>query len=60
MISILHIVSVVKFKRVVYGQIATIVYPAHAAFGGYKASGIGRENHLDDVVGLPTNEKHAC
>lgn len=22
------------------------VYPAHAAFGGYKASGIGRENHL--------------
>ena len=22
------------------------LYPAHAAFGGYKASGIGRENHL--------------
>ena len=22
------------------------VYPAHAAFGGYKESGIGRENHL--------------
>ena len=21
-------------------------YPAHAAFGGYKLSGIGRENHL--------------
>lgn len=21
------------------------VYPAHAAFGGYKASGFGRENH---------------
>ena len=21
------------------------VYPAHAAFGGYKQSGIGRENH---------------
>ena len=21
-------------------------YPAHAAFGGYKKSGIGRENHL--------------
>ena len=20
-------------------------YPAHAAFGGYKASGVGRENH---------------
>lgn len=23
------------------------LYPAHAAFGGYKQSGIGRENHLD-------------
>src|SRR5699024_8072082 len=22
------------------------VYPAHSAFGGYKQSGIGRENHL--------------
>ena len=22
------------------------LYPAHAAFGGYKLSGIGRENHL--------------
>ena len=22
------------------------LYPAHAAFGGYKHSGIGRENHL--------------
>jgi len=21
------------------------LYPAHAAFGGYKKSGIGRENH---------------
>ena len=21
-------------------------YPAHAAFGGYKSSGIGRETHL--------------
>lgn len=21
-------------------------YPAHAAFGGYKQSGFGRENHL--------------
>jgi aldehyde dehydrogenase len=21
------------------------LYPAHAAFGGYKQSGIGRENH---------------
>ena len=21
------------------------LYPAHAAFGGYKASGVGRENH---------------
>lgn len=22
-----------------------LAYPAHAAFGGYKQSGIGRENH---------------
>lgn len=22
------------------------VYPAHSAFGGYKESGLGRENHL--------------
>jgi aldehyde dehydrogenase len=21
------------------------LYPAHAAFGGYKTSGVGRENH---------------
>ena len=34
------------------------VYPAHAAFGGYKASGIGRENHLM-MLSLPTNEKYA-
>ncbi len=27
------------------------VYPAHAAFGGYKASGIGRENHLSMLSG---------
>ncbi len=24
-------------------------YPAHAAFGGYKQSGIGRENSQDDA-----------
>ena len=24
-------------------------YPAHAAFGGYKASGVGRENHQHDA-----------
>ncbi len=27
------------------GPTATMLYPAHAAFGGYKQSGIGRENH---------------
>ncbi len=27
------------------GRTATTLYPAHAAFGGYKQSGIGRENH---------------
>ena len=27
------------------GPTATTLYPAHAAFGGYKQSGIGRENH---------------
>ena len=27
------------------GPTATTPYPAHAAFGGYKQSGIGRENH---------------
>ena len=27
------------------GPTATTHYPAHAAFGGYKQSGIGRENH---------------
>ena len=27
------------------GPTATTQYPAHAAFGGYKQSGIGRENH---------------
>ena len=27
------------------GRTATTCYPAHAAFGGYKISGVGRENH---------------
>ena len=27
------------------GPTAITLYPAHAAFGGYKQSGIGRENH---------------
>ncbi len=31
------------------------IYPAHAAFGGYKKSGIGRENSQNDARSLPTN-----
>ena len=31
-------------------------YPAHAAFGGYKQSGIGRENHLMMLCSLSTNK----
>ena len=34
----------IKAGRVWVNQYHT--YPAHAAFGGYKQSGIGRENHL--------------
>ena len=33
-------------------------YPAHAAFGGYKQSGIGRENH-DDARPLPADQEPA-
>lgn len=33
------------------------LYPAHAAFGGSKQSGIGRENHNTDARALSTNEK---
>ncbi|GAA3319849.1 hypothetical protein GCM10020331_028460 [Ectobacillus funiculus] len=33
-------------------------YPAHAAFGGYKMSGIGRETHKNDAQSLSTNEKN--
>lgn len=36
------------FKAVEAGRVWTNcyhIYPAHAAFGGYKKSGIGRENH---------------
>ena len=31
-------------------------YPAHAAFGGYKSSGVGRENHQDDARPLLADE----
>ena len=34
-------------------------YPAHAAFGGYKGSGIGRENHKHDARPLPADEEPA-
>jgi len=33
------------------------LYPAGAAFGGYKISGIGRENPPDDAGALLTNEE---
>jgi acyl-CoA reductase-like NAD-dependent aldehyde dehydrogenase len=36
--------SAARSKPVACGPIAT-AYPAHAAFGGYKQSGVGRENH---------------
>jgi aldehyde dehydrogenase len=34
-------------------------YPAHAAFGGYKKSGIGRETPPDDAGPLPADEEPA-
>jgi len=33
------------------------LYPAHAAFGGYKKSGIGRRNPQDDARSLPADKK---
>ena len=35
------------------------VYPAHAAFGGYKQSGIGRENSQDDARSLSADQESA-
>ena len=35
------------------------LYPAHAAFGGYKQSGIGRENAQDDARSLPADQEPA-
>jgi len=32
------------------------LYPAHAAFGGYKVSGVGRENHRMMLRSLLANE----
>ena len=32
-------------------------YPAHAAFGGYKQSGIGRENAQDDARSLSADQE---
>ncbi len=46
-----------QFKQAVYGQIAYHIYPAHAAFGGYKKSGIGRENHRMMLGSLSTNQE---
>ena len=36
------------------------LYPAHAAFGGYKQSGVGRENHKMMLDHLPADQKRAC
>ena len=41
------------------GPTATTLYPAHAAFGGYKQSGIGRETHHDDARPLPADQEPA-
>ncbi len=35
------------------------LYPAHAAFGGYKQSGVGRENAQDDARPLSADQEHA-
>jgi hypothetical protein len=35
------------------------LYPAHAAFGGYKKSGVGRENPQDDARPLPADQEPA-
>ena len=35
-------------------------YPAYTAYGGYKNSGIGRENPQKDAKPLSANEKCAC
>ena len=37
--------SAAPSRRAACGPTATTPIPAHAAFGGYKQSGIGRENH---------------
>ena len=39
------IASAAPSRPAASGPIATTLYPAHAAFGGYKQSGFGRENH---------------
>ena len=35
------------------------LYPAGAAFGGYKISGVGRENHAHDARALLTDQEPA-
>jgi len=35
------------------------LYPAHAAFGGYKGSGVGRENHKMMLDHYHANQVHA-
>ena len=46
-----------KYKLVECGTNCYHAYPAHAAFGGYKRSGIGRETHLMMLNRLSTNKK---
>ncbi len=45
--------------RAASGPTATTLYPAHAAFGGYKQSGIGRETHKHDARPLPADQEPA-
>jgi len=40
----------------VWTKLLSLGYPAHAAFGGYKQSGFGRETHKDDPRPLPTDK----
>ncbi len=51
--------SAARSRRGGSGPTAIITYPAHAAFGGYKQSGIGRENHQDDARSLSADQEAA-
>ncbi len=53
------IASAAPFMRGASGPTAITLYPAHAAFGGYKQSGIGRENAQHDARPLPADQEFA-